>query len=140
MSSSTETVVDVIDLTSDPAKIAPLSSSSATPSALHNIDSEKKRKVEATLLPATKGAKVSKKSEVPHVLIWICHHGRGQSKTWSKKSLHIVGVYKNKEEAEEKKKSVMSQHRQCGYGDIMVGGTCWDEIDLVVRPAEECTL
>lgn len=81
-----------------------------------------------------------KKNQQPHVLIWVCHCGPSQSGKWTGRNLKIVGVYKNKEEAEAKKTQVMNQYEQCGHGDILVGDTCWDEIDLVVRPAEECTL
>ena len=52
----------------------------------------------------------------------------------------VIGVYRSKEEAERKKEEVMSRYEQVGYGDILVGGTWDDEIDLLVRPAEECTL
>jgi hypothetical protein len=89
--------------------------------------------------PTTKVPKVSKK-ELPHVLIWVCTHGKGQGRTWSQKSLKIIGVYQSKEEAEAKKQAVMEQYDQCGHGDITVGGTWEDEINLVVRPAGECTL
>ena len=78
-----------------------------------------------------------------HPMFHVHSHSKrikGQSKSWSQKALKIVGVYGSKAEAEQKKDEVMSKYEQCGYGDIMVGGTCWDEIDLVIRPAGECTL
>ncbi len=54
--------------------------------------------------------------------------------------MKIVGVYRNKNEAEDKKSEIKQQYPNCGHGDIVVGDSCWDEIDLVVRPAGECTL
>ena len=46
-----------------------------------------------------------------------------------------MGIYPTKAAAEEAKRNVMSQHMQCGNGDILVGG-CWDdEVDLVIRDA-----
>ncbi len=94
---------------------------------------------------ATKAPKAAKQPKVaakdlPHVLIWVCHCGPNQSGKWTNNSLKIVGVYGSKAEAERKKDEVMGQYENCGHGDILVGGTCWDEIDLVVRPAGECTL
>jgi hypothetical protein len=81
--------------------------------------------------------KAKSKKDSPHVLLWICTHGKGQSRTWTKKSLRVIGVYPTKAAAENKKEDVMSQHERCGHGDILVGG-CWDdEIDLLVRPVEE---
>mmetsp|Transcript_30895 Transcript_30895/g.61171 ORF Transcript_30895/g.61171 Transcript_30895/m.61171 type:complete len:167 (-) Transcript_30895:16-516(-) len=76
-----------------------------------------------------------KKSEMPHCVIWVCTHGKGQSKNWRQKDLKIAGVYSSKEAATTAKHEVMQQHECCGHGDILVGG-CWDdEIDLVVREA-----
>jgi hypothetical protein len=84
--------------------------------------------------PAKKAKSVK---ESPHVLLWICTHGKGQSRTWTKKSLRVIGVYPTKAAAENKKEDLMSQHECCGHGDIVVGD-CWDdEIDLLVRPVEE---
>eukprot|EP01032_Pedospumella_encystans_P008199 gene8199-9758_t len=88
---------------------------------------------------APKAPKVAKK-DLPHVLIWVCHNGTRQGSGWTNHSLRIVGVYGSKAEAEQKKLAVMNQYEQCGHGDILVGGTCWDEIDLVIRPVGECTL
>ena len=76
----------------------------------------------------------------PHVLLWICHAGLGQSRTWSNKALKVIGVYDTKEAAQKKKESIMSQYPNCGHGDILVGGSWEDEIDLVIRPAGECSL
>lgn len=49
----------------------------------------------------------------------------------------VIGVYSSKQIAEEKKDELMNRYDNCGHGDICVGGTCWDEIDLVVRAVEE---
>lgn len=82
-----------------------------------------------------KATKVNKKNQ-PHVLLWICSHGKGQGRTWKQDKLKVLGVFPSKEAAENKKSDVMSQHDCCGHGDILVGG-CWDdEIDLVIRPTE----
>ncbi len=86
-----------------------------------------------------KPAKVALKDK-PHVLIWVCHHGPGQNGKWTQKNLKIVGVYPNKSRAEQRKMEICNQHQQCGYGDIMVGGSWDDEIDLIIRPTEECEL
>lgn len=51
-----------------------------------------------------------------------------------------MGVYRSKDEAEQKKLAITDAHLCAGYGDIVVGDTWMDEIDLVVRPVEECTL
>lgn len=87
----------------------------------------------------SKAGKVAKK-ELPHVLIWVSHNGTRPGSGWTNKSLRIVGVYGSKVEAENKKNEIIDQHDTAGYGDILVGDTCWDEIDLVVRPAGESTL
>lgn len=93
-------------------------------------------------IKTTKAPKVPKvaKKYLPHVLIWVCHNGTRQGSGWTNHSLRIVGVYGSKSEAEQKKDAVMNQCEQCGHGDILVGGSCWDEIDLVVRPVGECTI
>jgi len=87
----------------------------------------------------SKAAKVAKQ-ELPHVLIWVSHNGTRPGSGWTNKSLKIVGVYGSKVEAENKKNEIKSQYDTAGYGGILVGDTCWDEIDLIVRPAGECTL
>ena len=51
-----------------------------------------------------------------------------------------IGVYPTKESAEEKKQKVMSEHDCYGHGDICVGGTWEDEIDLVIKPVEDYSL
>lgn len=77
------------------------------------------------------------KNQQPHVLIWVCTHGKGQSSTWTKKALDIIGVYATKADAEAKRDQLLNEYPNCGYGDIQVGG-CWDdEINLVIRPAGE---
>ncbi|KAL3926867.1 MAG: hypothetical protein SGBAC_013306 [Bacillariaceae sp.] len=65
-------------------------------------------------------------------IIWVCTHGK-RGRGWNKKDLKLVGVYASKAAAEEAKRKLMSEHDCCGHGDICVGGTCWDEIDLVIR-------
>jgi hypothetical protein len=80
-----------------------------------------------------------KKNDKPHVLIWICHHGHGD-RGWKMKNPKVIGVYGSKEEAEAKKNKVMENYEQCGHGDIATGDSWEDEIDLLIRPADECTL
>lgn len=46
-----------------------------------------------------------------------------------------MGVYPSKEAAEEAKRQLMSRYMCCGHGDIIVGHTWEDEIDLVIREA-----
>ena len=67
-------------------------------------------------------------------------HAQARSKTWKKKALRIVGVYRDKAAAVEKQRQMMDSHTCCGHGDIIVGDTWEDEIDLVVRPVEEMAL
>jgi hypothetical protein len=139
-----------VDLTADASSAdeRPVKKAKHTPAATVSASSVAKPIAPQTVQPATAAPKVAKapkavsvpKKSMPHVLIWVCHHGPGQSKKWTKKSLNIVGVYRTKEEAEQKKLEVMGKYEQCGHGDILVGGSWDDEIDLVVRPAEECTL
>ena len=89
--------------------------------------------------PATAGTKakqaLKRKCDKPHCLIWVCHHGLGRARTWSNSKLKIIGVYPSKQKAEEAKEKVMSEYENCGYGDILVGDTWEDEIDLVIREA-----
>ncbi len=84
--------------------------------------------------PVAKKAKT--KATTPnkvYSLIWVCTHGKGQSRSWTKKYLKIMGVYGTKNAAEQAKRQLMDQYECCGHGDILVGG-CWDdEIDLVIR-------
>jgi hypothetical protein len=66
-------------------------------------------------------------------LIWVCSHGKGRSKSWTKKALKIMGVYGTKDAAEQAKCKVMNEYDCCGHGDILAGDTWADEIDLVIR-------
>lgn len=86
-----------------------------------------------------KPTKVLKKDS-PHALLWICSHGKGQGRHWKSSALKLIGVYATKEAAEKKKEEVMMQYDRCGHGDICVGGTWEDEIDLVIRPCGELML
>jgi hypothetical protein len=81
--------------------------------------------------------KPTTKKGSPHALLWICTHGKGQSRNWKANALKVIGVYGSKEAAEAKKREVMSRHECCGHGDIIVGGTWEDEIDLIVRQVGE---
>ena len=90
----------------------------------------------ATALPPTKKRKSAIKPKKPtkgFALLWICTHGKGRRSSWRQKDLKIVGVYPTKEKAQEAKQQVMSEHDCYGHGDICVGGTWEDEIDLVIR-------
>lgn len=133
-----------IDLTDEaPPKKQKVESSSSTAVATLPSTSHKQSAAPVpvtTALPKTTKTTKATKKDVPHVLIWICCHGKGQSKAWTNKALKVIGVYNSKLEAEQKKDEVMQQHDQYGHGDICVGGTWMDEIDLVIRPAGECTL
>ena len=107
-------------------------------SILH-LEKRQALKVEAAKAkPKTKPK--AKKAAVPHALLWICTHGKGQSRSWKAKSLKVVGVYASKEEAEAKRHRVMSEHECHGHGDIIVGDTWEDEIDLEIRPVGEIDL
>ena len=119
----------VIDLTGDeiPQKV---SRKRASPAAAPAGAAAAKKKKSASAASKTKA----------HALLWICSAGKGQGRAWKKKALRIVGVYKDKAAAEEKKRQIMERHTCCGHGDILVGGTWEDEIDLVVRPVEEMAL
>mmetsp|Transcript_2637 Transcript_2637/g.4088 ORF Transcript_2637/g.4088 Transcript_2637/m.4088 type:complete len:174 (+) Transcript_2637:47-568(+) len=88
----------------------------------------------------TSSAAKKNKKEKEHVLLWICAAGKGQGRAWKQKALRVIGVNSSKQAAEKKKEEVMSRHDCCGHGDICVGGTWEDEIDLVVRPVEEVQL
>eukprot|EP01035_Chromulina_nebulosa_P020545 gene20545-26646_t len=88
----------------------------------------------------TKQAKIAAKKESAHALLWICAAGKGQGRQWKAKALKVIGVYANKAAAEKKKEEIMSRSTCCGHGDILVGDSWEDEIDLVVRPCEEVML
>ena len=88
---------------------------------------------------SSKQKQASKKTK-PHVLLWICAAGKGKGRNWKNKSLRVIGVYPSKEDAERKKDQTMTPDISFGHGDICVGDTWEDEIDLVVRPVEEVKL
>ena len=94
------------------------------------------------IVPAAARPKPNKiaKKDSPHALLWICGAGKGQGRQWKQKALKVIGVYSSKEAAERKKDQVMSMYPNCGHGDISVGDSWEDEIDLVVRPVEEVKL
>ena len=87
-----------------------------------------------------KPAKKVHKKETPHVLLWICAAGKGRGRNWIQRALRVIGAYSSKQAAEDKKEEVMSRYECCGHGDIIVGDSWEDEIDLVVRPIEEVNL
>lgn len=77
------------------------------------------------------------KKDVPHVLLWVPHNGtRGMCGDNEWCGLEVIGVYKSKEAAELKREELLEEHDQCGEGDILVGDTWEDEVDLVVKPCE----
>lgn len=119
------------DPSPSPAPAWPSKKRAAAPAAAAKPPVEKKK------------IKTAKKSTA-HALLWICAAGKGHGRAWKKKSLKIVGVYADKAAADEKKRQVMEKHDElgqcCGHGDILVGPTWEDEIDLVVRPVEEVAL
>jgi len=93
-------------------------------------------------------AKKLKKTEKPHVLLWIATNGKdkkgwSRKKVWKQKDLRVIGEYADKMAAEAKKAQLMVQYDSkinelCGgKGDISTGGILSDQIDLVVRPIEE---
>lgn len=82
--------------------------------------------------PATKKPKKPSKG---FALLWVCTHGKGQSRSWRQKDLKVVGIYPSKALAEEAKQKLMEKYARAGHGDIVVGGTWEDEIDLVIRDA-----
>ena len=94
----------------------------------------------AKLIAAEERRKKVKKSETPHVLLWICTHGKLHGRQWKAKSLRVIGVYASKEAAEQKKRDLMNRYECGGHGDIIVGSTVEDEIDLLVKPCEEADL
>eukprot|EP00978_Attheya_sp_CCMP212_P001794 scaffold3698_cov43-Attheya_sp.AAC.1 len=79
------------------------------------------------------------KQQKAFCIIWVCAHGKGgrssRSSKWKQKNLKIVGVYGSKALAESAKQELMSRHQCCGHGDIVVGPTWEDEIDLIIREA-----
>lgn len=129
-------IVDLTDVPAAPVHIhAPV-----MPNQTHPTSSggNNKRPNETTVRSQSvvKKVKNTPKKCKPHVLLWICHHGRGQKKTWSGNSLKVIGVYSSKEKAEMKKAEIMRSHECCGHGDILVGDSWDDEIDLVIKPTD----
>ena len=122
---------DVIDLTADDKPLQSRAKLTGTK------PTKKRASPAATAAPAAKKSKPAAKASKPHALLWICAAGKGQGRAWKQKALKVVGVYASKAAAEDKKRAVMEKHDCCGHGDILVGGTWEDEIDLVVRPVEE---
>ena len=104
------------------------SSSTTTPSAAA-------KRPTVTPVAKAKPAKKAKKNQKCYALIWVGTNGKGRSKNWRQKDLKIVGVYGSKALAESSKKNVMSQYENCGYGDILIGDSWDDEVDLVIREA-----
>jgi hypothetical protein len=88
----------------------------------------------STSFSKPKPAKKSKKKMKPHILLWVPTNGKGQRKAWSQ--LKVMGVFPSKEKAQEKKDELMEKYETYGHGDICVGGTWDDEIDLVIKPCE----
>jgi len=105
-----------------------------------SISTKKRKNSDGQTKPSSTNNKKIAKKDTAHVLLWICSHGKGQGRTWSGKALRVIGVYSSKQMAEEKKDELMNRYDNCGHGDILVGGTCWDEIDLVVRAVEEVNM
>lgn len=88
--------------------------------------------------PIAKTKPAAKKKAVPvkrkaHLLLWIPHNG-SKSSAWGK--LKVMGVFSTKEKATAERELVLSRFDQCGHGDISIGGTWHDEIDIVVKPAD----
>jgi hypothetical protein len=96
-------------------------------------------KTKAKVVTATSTTSTTTKTPRPSkafCLIWVCTHGKGRRRSsWRNKDLKIMGVYPTKADAENAKRHIMSQYECCGHGDILVGGTWEDEIDLVIREA-----
>lgn len=111
--SSESKVEDVVDLTA---------SSSTAPTTTTSTQPPKKKKVVVQ----------------PHVLIWVCHHGPNMQGKWNGNNLKVIGVYATKEAAVAKKHQMIDQHGNGGYGDLLVGDSWSDEIDLEIRKAGEC--
>ncbi|KAJ3399523.1 hypothetical protein HDU80_007823 [Chytriomyces hyalinus] len=83
-----------------------------------------------------KKVKPKTNKEKPHVLLWIPHNGLKPSQKNNWPSLKVIGVFYTKEAAEARKAQLMNQHETYGHGDICVGDTWNDEIDLVVKPCD----
>ncbi|KAI8832142.1 hypothetical protein BJ741DRAFT_580392 [Chytriomyces cf. hyalinus JEL632] len=74
----------------------------------------------------------------PHVLLWIPHDGvqDDEGNDWDR--LDVIGVFYTKAAAQQRLKEVLNEHadEQFGNGDICVGDTWSDEIDLVVKSCD----
>jgi hypothetical protein len=81
--------------------------------------------------PAPKKKAAPAKKTKAHVLIWHPHWGSEGGK-----KVKVMGVYSTKEKAMAAKEEIMNRYEECGHGDILVGGTFHDEIDLLIRPAD----
>ena len=83
-----------------------------------------------------KPAKKKQRPSKSYVLIWVSACGKSRrGGSWTKKALKIVGIYGSKASAQAAKQQLMSEHDCCGHGDILVGDSWEDEIDLVIREA-----
>lgn len=136
-----QAVIDLTEVSDHVLTHSAPASSVPIPAVVPSNTVSKKRPLPAqsTNAPKPPTKKVSKKDN-PHALLWICGAGRGQGRTWKQKALRVIGIYADKAGAERKKDELMSKYDCCGHGDIVVGGTWEDEIDLVVRPVEEVKL
>ena len=97
-------------------------------------------KKRASSVTSSKPKKVPKKSDLPHVLLWMTAAGKGQSRNWTQKGLRVIGVYASKADAENKKSEITDQHQCNGYGHLLTGPYWEDEIELVIRPVEEVNI
>ena len=116
--------------------VASLSSSSTTVTPSATNTTSKRQKKTASSVSKTQLGSVPKMPKKGFCLIWICTHGKGRRRTWRKQDLKIVGTFATKAGAEDAKQNLMRQYDCCGHGDILVGDTWDDEIDLVIRETE----
>jgi hypothetical protein len=136
--------VVVLDLTTEGAKntstltITPRSNPTKTPTK--SIGEKRPNSAISSPMPVSAAQpKTRKKNEKPHVLIWICSAGHG-GRGWKMKNPRVIGIYGSKEEAEAKKSKIIEGYEYSNGDRIVVGDSWEDEIDLLIRPAEECTL
>ena len=127
------TMSTTIDLTDSPDLKQPAAKKART-----SEPSTKSSSSSSSTSSSAKARKPAKKSTA-HALLWICAAGKGgqNGRGWKSKSLKVIGVYASKDAAQAKKDAIMSVHQCCGNGDILVGDSWEDEIDLVVRAVEE---
>eukprot|EP00045_Choanoeca_perplexa_P005710 m.47985 g.47985 ORF g.47985 m.47985 type:complete len:136 (-) comp13258_c0_seq2:197-604(-) len=126
--------MDVIDLCSSPEP-STVSLAQAQPSTIPRVAATTAKRVAPTTKSTKPKKAKKKKSDLPHCVIWVCTHGKGQSSTWRKKDLNLMGVYPTKAAAEVGRMQLIAQHEEGGHGDILVGPTWNDEINLVIREA-----